>query len=274
MASGTNRSHPTRKIAESRVERLQRQRESRRKFAVREPGLNREAELKAALAYVAVLVLIAGALAGVLITGFLNPESDIRAVLSFALGLVAACALASSLTFLITIRHRLLLMSSSAAMIAAGALILGIAPLEGIAKIVFAATAGLWISLMLTSIGQVFLISILIIGVDFYSVLLGPTKKMVESGGPWIEYLTVNLPVFGVDAVSRLGMSDIIFFSLFLGVTVTFGLRRVLTALAMGMSFIITMAVGVTLDTGVPALPLLSTFFILSNADLLYRRLA
>jgi hypothetical protein len=205
-------------------------------------------------------------------TGRLDPDSDARLVLSFALGLVTVCAVASSLSFLINLRHLLLLLTLSAGLVAAGSLALEWTAAESMAKIVFASSAGLWIALMLTSISQVLLISILIIVVDIWSVFLGPTKKMVESGGPWIDYLTINLPVFGADAASRLGASDIIFFALFIGCTLIWRLRRVITALAMTLSFIATMIVGVTLDIGVPALPLLAIFFLLANGDLLYTR--
>lgn len=266
-----NPSRPTRR-PESRVARLHRRRQLRDEFAVGQPCLDRRTEVRTAVIFVFVMTLATVALVALIAGGVLEPASNPRIILSFALGLIATCALASGLTFLITLRHRLLIISLSAALIGAGAIMLGLNPLEGLGKIVFAATAGLWIALMLSSISQVLLIAALVILVDFYSVFFGPTKKMVESGGPWIEYLTINLPVFGADAVSRLGISDIIFFSLFVGSTLTFRLRRTLSALAMTLSFIATMVVGVTLDLGVPALPLLSVFFVLMNADLLYAR--
>lgn len=266
-----NPSRPTRR-SESRVSRLHRRRESRSEFAVQEPYLDRRAEVRTAIVYAIILALAAAALVGLVAGGVLDPASDPRIILSFALGLIATCALASSMTFLIALGHRLLIISLSAALVATGSILLGLTPLEGLGKIIFAATAGLWIALMLTSISQVLLISALVILVDFYSVFFGPTKKMVESGGPWIGYLTINLPVFGADAVSRLGISDIIFFALFLGCTLIFRLRRLLSALAMTTSFVATMVVGVSLDLGVPALPLLSVFFVLANADLLYLR--
>jgi len=204
--------------------------------------------------------------------GGLDPDSDSRVVLSFALGLTAVCGLSSCLAFLIDLRHSLLLVGLVALLMAVGAYLLTLDSLESLAKIIFATSIGLWISLMLTSISQVLIISVLIILVDFWSVFFGPTRKMVESGGPWIDYFTLSLPVFGVDAVSRLGVTDIIFFSLFLGCALLWRLRRTATALAMAASFVATMVVGVILEIGVPALPLLSIAFLLVNADLLYRR--
>lgn len=238
----------------------------------RQPSLSRAVELRTAFAY----AVIAG-LTGIFLAGLSLADTEsgfgVRTIVAFALGLIAASAFASSLTLLIHLRHRLLLISLGAAGLAAAGLWLGQTPLESVAKIVFATATGLWLALLLTSIGQVMLISALIIFVDFYSVFWGPTRKMVDSGGPWIEYLTISLPTFGEAAVSRLGASDIVFFSLFLGAALSFGLRRTASALAMSASFVVTMIIGVCLNIGVPALPMLSIFFILANTDLLYKRL-
>lgn len=256
---------------DTRSSRLRRQKERGRKFAIREPRVVRRQETKAALVFAAIIAAVALLLAVVDLSGA-AAGANTRAIMAFGLGIILVCAFASCLTPLIVLRHRLLLITLGSGLIAAGAFLVGVTPLESAAKIAFGASAGLWLALMLTSIGQVLLISALIIIVDFYSVFLGPTKRMVESGGRWIEYFTINMPVFGEDAVSRLGISDIIFFSLFLGCALTFRLRRTLSALAMTASFVATMVVGVLLDIGVPALPLLSIFFVLVNADLLYRR--
>ena len=239
---------------------------------IRTPSLDLSLEVRSILIFAGVIGVIAAILGALLATGSLNPESDTRMMLSFGLGLIVVCALSSSLAFLMKLRHFLLVLALLAGLVAAVALVLGWTPVEGLAKVVFATTAGLWIALMLTSISQVLLISALIIIVDIWSVFLGPTKKMVESGGPWIDYFTINLPVFGADAVSRLGVSDIIFYSLFIGCALNWRLRRIVTALALALSFVATMMVGVSLEIGVPALPLLSTFFLLTNGDLLYRR--
>ena len=268
--AGTSHYRRTR-VEQSRVARLHAGRDLKG-VPIRTPSINFSAELRAALIFAVILAAMGAALAGLLAAGAIDPDSDARLMISFALGLVAACGVSSGLAFLIGLRHRLLLLTLSSGLIAAGAFMLGWMPVETAAKIVFATTAGLWLAMMLTSISQVLLISSLIIFVDFWSVFLGPTKKMVESGGPWIDYFTISLPVFGASAVSRLGVSDIIFFSLFVGCTLIWRLRRVTTALGLAVSFVATMVVGVSLKIGVPALPLLSIAFLLVNGDLLYRR--
>ena len=270
MATGTSHYRRTR-VEQSRVARLHAGRDLKG-VPIRTPSINFSAELRAALIFAVIIAAMGAVLVGLLAAGAVDPDSDTRLMVSFALGLVAACGVSSSLAFLAGLRHRLLLLTLSSGLIAAGAFTLGWAPLETAAKILFGTTAGLWLAMMLTSISQVLLISGLIIFVDFWSVFLGPTKKMVESGGPWIDYFTISLPVFGASAVSRLGVSDIIFFSLFVGCTLIWRLRRVATALGLSLSFVATMVVGVSLEIGVPALPLLSIAFLLVNGDLLYRR--
>lgn len=236
------------------------------------PRFSYSIELRSALIFAGLLIAGTAAQYALLATGVLEAQSDARLILSFSLGLGVVCAFSSSLAFLMNLRHLLLLLALSAGLVAAGGIAFEWTAVESLAKVIFATSAGLWIALMLTSISQVLLISFLIIIVDIWSVFLGPTKKMVESGGPWINYLTINLPVFGADAASRLGASDIIFYALFVGSTLIWRLRRITTALVLSLSFTATMVIGVTLDIGVPALPLLAIFFLLANGDLLYTR--
>ncbi len=239
---------------------------------IRRPQPDYSRELKTALVFAALVAVLGALLAASVHWSLVDPGSVTGLIMAFSLGMVVTCALSSSLAFLIVLRHKLLLITGGSLALVVASILLGWAPLEGLAKILFATSAGLWISLMLTSIGQVLLIAGLIILVDFYSVFLGPTRKIVESGSNWIDYLTINLPVFGAPASSQIGISDIIFFSLFVGVSINYLLRRTSTALALTASFIATMVFGVKLEIGVPALPLLSVFFLLANADLLYHR--
>ena len=254
---------------ESRVTRLH---EKPRIGGPGRPTLDYDAEMRSLVNFVILGVISVSLLVGLLFTGIVDRNSDLGLILAFAPGMIFTAALASGLTFLILLRNKLLLLALSAAFIAAGSLFLGLAPIESLAKVLSAACVGLWISLMLTSVSQVLLIAGLIIIVDFYSVFFGPTKMMIESSSDVIDYLTISLPVFGVDAASRLGASDIIFFSLFIGTTLIYDLRRELTAVSMTISLVGTMVIGISLGYGVPALPLLSVFFLLTNIDLLYRR--
>ncbi len=268
--NGTNRFRRTR-VEQSRVSRLH-GRAGPKGSLIRKPYLDFSLELRTALFFVGIFIAVGVAYLGLGRSGAVSSGSDLGLILPFTLGFLAVCAVSSALAFLVTLRHKLLLVSLVSGAVTAAAILAQLGTLEAAAKLVFATSTGLWIGLMLTSISQVAIIAGLIIVVDFYSVFLGPTKKIVESGGNLIDYFTINLPVFGAPAVSRVGVSDLIFFSLFMACTLTYRLRRTATALAMTASFAGTMIVGVSLDMGVPALPLLSISFLLANADLLYRR--
>ena len=151
---------------------------------MRTPSLNFSVELRTALIFAGIFIAGIAALAALLFTESINPESIARLGVSFALGLIAVCAISSTLAFLINIRHWLLLLALMAALAAAAAIWQGWGPVESLAKIVFATSAGLWIALMLTSISQVLLICALIIVVDTWSVFLGPTKKWWKAAVP------------------------------------------------------------------------------------------
>ncbi len=270
MANGTNRFRPT-KPEERRVARLQRNANQNGSF-IRKPFLAFKREIYSFLVFTGIFGCAALLFFTLTRSGLVSRTSDSGLMLAFMLGLILAGGISSTLAFLSRLGHRLLLVALGSALAAAAGIATGLAPLELAAKLLFATSAGLWVGMMLTSIGQIIIISGLIILVDFYSVFLGPTKKLLESGGKAIDYFTINLPVFGAPAVSKIGVSDLLFYAVFLGCTLTYRLRRITTAVAMTASFIGTMIIGLTLKRGVPALPLLSVSFLLSNADLLYRR--
>ncbi len=88
-----------------------------------------------------------------------------------------------------------------------------------------------------------------------------------------IGYFAVIMTWFGYawsEAHSAIGMSDVIFFALYLGAARSFGLRERLSAVVMIASFLVTLAVAMWW-TALPALPLLSLSFLAVNADLLWR---
>lgn len=74
-----------------------------------------------------------------------------------------------------------------------------------------------------------------------------------------------------------LGLSDVIFFALFLAAAARYRLRPLLTWIALVVSLGITTVLAVYVDFfgthGLPALPLISLAFLIANADLIWRRL-
>ncbi|MGH3022208.1 MAG: metallophosphoesterase family protein [Gaiellaceae bacterium] len=132
---------------------------------------------------------------------------------------------------------------------------------------------GWWFLAFFEAVSWVLLVALLIVPVDIYSVFRGPTKVIVEQQPQIFDALSIAFPLPGEHNSAQLGLPDVLFFALFLGATVRFGLRTGLTWVLMTLSFGLTLALAVVFEIGgLPALPLLSAAFVLANADLLWRR--
>jgi len=150
----------------------------------------------------------------------------------------------------------------------------GAAPIANQTKFAAVALLGWWFLQFFESVGLVLLVAILITPVDIFSVARGPTKHIVEQQPQIFDALSIAFPVLGESSSAQLGLPDVLFFSLFLAATARFGLRTLVTWVAMTLSFGTTLALTVWTDvSGLPALPLLSAGFVLVNADLLWRAL-
>jgi len=108
--------------------------------------------------------------------------------------------------------------------------------------------------------------------VDAYSVWRGPTRTITEHHAAVFTKLSVAFVVPGGNS-ARLGVTDVLFFAVFLGATVRFRLRPFATWLLMLAGLGITIALTTYwAGGGLPALPALSIGFLVANADLIWRR--
>ena len=152
---------------------------------------------------------------------------------------------------------------------------LGLVPLANVAKIVAAATLGIWIAEELERLSWIVIVAVLSAVVDVVSVAVGPTKAILGQGPVVVGYFTVAATWLGYsfnEAYTGLGVSDVIFFSLYLGAARRFGLRVGWSAVAMVVSFLLTIALAMYW-TALPALPLLSVAFLAVNGDRLWRQI-
>jgi len=141
-------------------------------------------------------------------------------------------------------------------------------------KLAAATLLGWWFLSFFEASWWVVLIALMIVPVDLYSVARGPTRELTENRPEVFDVLSVFMRVPGETETAKLGLPDVLFFALFLGACVRFGLRARPTWLAMTASFGGTLALAVALgEAGIAALPLLSLAFVLVNADLLWRQL-
>lgn len=151
---------------------------------------------------------------------------------------------------------------------------LGWVPPANVAKIVGAASLGIWIAEELERLSWVVLVAVVSAVVDIASVAAGPTKAILDKGPVVVGYFTIAVTWAGytyAEAFTGLGISDVIFFAVYLGASRRFGLRTGWSAVAMVGSFLVTIAVAMWW-TALPALPLLSVAFLAVNGDLVWRR--
>jgi hypothetical protein len=207
----------------------------------------------------------------------LLPALPVRAdiMLSSALVLALVAVLVWGLLPLRRLGRRLPLLAVVALPLAALCVWLGWVPLANVAKVVAAASLGIWIAGELERLSWVVVIAVVAAVVDVVSVAAGPTKAIIGQGPVVVGYFTVAITWAGysyTEAFTGLGISDVIFFALYLGTATRFGLRTGWSAVAMTASFLVTIALAMWW-TALPALPLLSAAFLAANADLLVTRL-
>jgi len=142
------------------------------------------------------------------------------------------------------------------------------------AKFAAVTATGFWVLTFFEEVSWVLLVALLIVPVDIYSVFRGPTKVIVEEQPQVFDALSIAFPLPGEHNSAQLGLPDVLFFALFLGTTVVFGLRPFPTWVLMTLSFGTTLALAVAFEiSGLPALPLLSAAFLLANGDLIWTRM-
>lgn len=142
-------------------------------------------------------------------------------------------------------------------------------PVANVSKIVGAAAIGLWLATEIQRVSWIVVIAAVATTVDVLSVAFGPTRAILEQGPVLIGYFTIAFAWFGYsldDLYSAIGVSDVVFFALYLGCAAGFGLRLRATAVAMVCSFLVTFAVAEWWKA-LPALPLLSLAVIAVNID-------
>jgi hypothetical protein len=220
-------------------------------------------------AAVAAAVLVAlGASSGA-VPAF-SPRADI--VVSAAVSLSVIAWLVWALYPLRALGHRLLLVALAGLPLGALLTWLDLLPLANVAKVTAATALGLWVAENLERASWVVLVAFVSAAVDIVSVYAGPTKALLAEGPRAVGYFTVALTVFGYstsEGYTALGISDIVFFSLYLGAARRFGLRPLASAVGMVASLVLTVAAA-TYWEALPALPLLSVAFLAVNADRLW----
>jgi hypothetical protein len=169
--------------------------------------------------------------------------------------------------------HRMLLVAAGGAVLGAVFTAVGWVALADPAKVLLAAALGFWLAEQITSPAIVAGIALLAAVADIVSVAAGPTKVLLEHAPGAVGYFTLAFAWPGRDPASvytALGVSDIIFFCLYLCAARRFHLRTGATVVGMVLSVVVSVVIGLRVSA-VPALPLLGVAFVGVNADLLLR---
>jgi hypothetical protein len=224
------------------------------------------------------LLRLALAAAAVLVAYFVLaphlPRLSLRPslVISLAVCLVLVSLLCVGLLPLRGLGHRILLVAAIGAVLGGVFTALGWVALADPAKVLFAAALGFWLAEQITSPAIVVGIVVLTAVADIVSVAVGPTRALLEHAPGAVGYLTLAFAWPGRDpasAYTALGVSDIIFFCLYLCVARRFHLRTAATVVGMALSVLVSVVIGLRISA-VPALPLLGLAFVGVNADLLW----
>jgi hypothetical protein len=144
--------------------------------------------------------------------------------------------------------------------------------LADIVRVVAAACVGLALARRVTSTRIALLVAALVTAADLFSVFAGPTKALVESGAPALDYLLLIFPTFGYPLGFALGLSDFVFLALFTALARSLeGLHPLPTLILGFVAIILAMLAGILFARPLPALPFISLAFALANATSLYK---
>jgi hypothetical protein len=231
-------------------------------------GTEPRALLRLALAAAALLVVY------ILLAPHL-PRLSLRP--SLVVSLVVSLALVSlmcvGLLPLRSMSHWALLVAAVGAAVGALSTAFGWVALADPSKALFAAALGFWLAGQITAPAVVVGIAVLAAVADIVSVAIGPTRALLEHAPGAVGYFTLAFPWPGRDPAevfTALGVSDVIFFCLYLCSARRFHLRTAATVVGMALSVVVSVVIGLRISA-VPALPLLGVAFVGVNADLLWR---
>lgn len=104
--------------------------------------------------------------------------------------------------------------------------------------------------------------------VDVWSVVSGPTKRMVADGTGRVDPLSFDFPAWGGgDSAGHLGLSDALFVSLFAVWAWRYGFRRGATVVGLLAGLVAALVLNVVADRAIPALPFVAAGYLLPNLD-------
>lgn len=190
------------------------------------------------------------------------------ALLSF--GLIPAVFLLPLLVLPLARARGLLVLAAVLALLAVLAELGNLEVLGNFAKLAAVTFFAFWFLNLFDDLLLLVVVAVVIPWVDAYSVFRGPTGQIVEHHPHVFTRLSFGFPLPD-HQTARLGLPDLLFFSLFLATAQRYRLRSGWTWLGMVAFLDLTVVIAQWTDLGgLPALPAISLGFLLPNADLIW----
>ncbi|HNV71341.1 MAG TPA: hypothetical protein PKO06_16680 [Candidatus Ozemobacteraceae bacterium] len=136
----------------------------------------------------------------------------------------------------------------------------------GLAQLLIAAGVGLWIGFGIDEIGHLIPIALVAGLADIWSVSAGATAVIITS--PHIHYFLLRFPMLGGDKPLMpflIGLTDFLFFAIFYTAAVRFALPQRRTLNLLLASFVVTVALALFFQVGLPVLPFMAVLFVAGN---------
>lgn len=199
-----------------------------------------------------------------------RPPEDVNAILSATVSLVLIVIVVWGMATLDTYGHRLLLGAAVILPFAMLMIAFGAVPLANLAKVLLASILGVWLAQSMATRNWILLVAVASSLADIVSVAVGPTRALLDHSPEMIGGFTVAMAWFGYpldELYSAIGVSDFVFFALYVGAAHRFNLRESASAVAMVLSIIMVLLAALS-SGALPVLPMLGLFFVAANIDL------
>lgn len=144
----------------------------------------------------------------------------------------------------------------------------GAGPAASVPEALLAGSLGVLLGRLLAAPLVALAVPLFVALVDTWSVVAGPSSRLVAGQPRGAGELSFDLPAWGGGAeAARLGLVDAVFLAMFALWARRFGLRPRATAAGMVAGLLATLAISLATDRAIPALPLMAVGYWLPNLD-------
>jgi hypothetical protein len=199
-------------------------------------------------------------------------DGDLPLLVADGLGLIAIAATVWSLLPAWRAQNVLAFVLLGAAVVTGILNLAGVGALANVPEALAASAAGLLLASALATPAVALAVPLFVAAIDIWSVVSGPTSRLVDAGRDPVDVLSFDIPAWGGGSAGGLGLTDAIFLAMFAGWAWRFGLRRRATLAGMTIGLLGALVLSLATDEAIPALPLVAAGYLLPNVDRLVAR--